>query len=1072
MDSQINTFYGGLLGSQIPEINRFKLSSQLIEEYRKKPVPFGFNGLGEVVYLRTYAREKDNKCEVWVDTVERVVNGVFEILQHYIVNKLHCECDIHKITTLAEDMFKRIFDMKFLPPGRGLWAMGAPIITKKGFAAALNNCAFVSTNNIEQDRISPFTFLMDASMLGVGVGFDTTGAGSFIIQEPKLPCIKYIISDDREGWVESVRLLLNAYFNNSNDVEFNYSQIRELGTKLRTFGGTSSGPGPLITLHKNIRKILDTEKGKPISVTCITDIMNMIGVCTVSGNIRRCLPKNSLIHTNTGLVNIQDIKIGSYVQTSSGYEKVTHVYNQGKQQLLTLITHDGEFKCTVNHRMAVLDTFTTYKWKHAIDIKAGDKLLTSRTPIIGYNTTLPEISVNSNNDDWNIPVLDADIAWLIGIYCYNGYTEIINNDGYITITIDIEYDNCSACECTSCNCLCKDSNYSLTDEFDIMTKIKQQLGRFGTNLRISTYEQEGYYVVKCVSYKLAQYFNMHLAHSNKDIPDYIKQGNLSVRLGFIAGIIDTHIYKNKESIQIVNTVHKKWIQQLQILCYSCGFETKLTRTNHHIPNEMAIDDRIYILTVESKHSRDIINNIPQLFRKFKVDGMYDYLDKPDLYSRNYLKYTTDKISYVPTVVLGIEIDDLFDTYDITVENKHEFFCNGYLTHNSAEIAFGQADCKEFLNLKSYDVNPQRQEHGWASNNSIFAKIGMDYTDVCDHIRTNGEPGLAWLSNMQSFSRMNGKPDYKDQRVAGGNPCLEQSLESMELCCLVETFPNKHTDLDDFKETLKSAFLFAKTVTLLPLHWHKSNEIMMRNRRIGCSVSGVAQFITDHGIDELKTWLETGYDTLKEVDIQISEWLCIRKSIKITSVKPSGTVSLLAGATPGMHYPEAKYYIRRIRLASDSYLLNRLIKAGYHVEPCIMSPDTTVVVEFPVCAGNEIRTTRDVSMWEQLSLAAFMQRYWADNQVSATVTFDPETEGNQIANALNYFQYQLKGISFLPRLSDDTIYKQIPYEAITKEQYLSRYNKINKHVTLSTEMETTATDDTLYTYCDNDKCIRI
>jgi adenosylcobalamin-dependent ribonucleoside-triphosphate reductase len=326
--------------------------------------------------------------------------------------------------------------------------------------------------------------------------------------------------------------------------------------------------------------------------------------------------------------------------------------------------------------------------------------------------------------------------------------------------------------------------------------------------------------------------------------------------------------------------------------------------------------------------------------------------------------------------------------------------------------------------------------------------------------------------MKSFSRMNGYPDNKDIRVSGGNPCLEQSLESMELCCLVETFPNKHENIEDFKATLKSAFLFAKTVTLLPLHWQKSNEIMMRNRRIGCSVSGIAQFITDHGLNELKTWLETGYDTLKDIDKEISEWLCVRQSIKMTSVKPSGTVSLLAGATPGIHYPESKYYIRRIRMARDSYLLIRLIKAGYHVEPCSMCPESTVVVEFPVCAGVNIRTVKEVSMWEQLSLAAFMQKYWADNQVSATITFDSSTEGSQIANALNYFQYQLKGISFLPRLIDDTIYKQIPYEGISEEQYNNICGKINKNVSLSTGIEVSATDDTQMTYCDNDRCMRI
>ena len=61
--------------------------------------------------------------------------------------------------------------------------------------------------------------------------------------------------------------------------------------------------------------------------------------------------------------------------------------------------------------------------------------------------------------------------------------------------------------------------------------------------------------------------------------------------------------------------------------------------------------------------------------------------------------------------------------------------------------------------------------------------------------------------------MGDEPDFKDQKAAGGNPCLEQTLESFEMCCLVETFPHNHKVLAEFKDTLELAFLYAKTVTL-------------------------------------------------------------------------------------------------------------------------------------------------------------------------------------------------------------------------------------------------------------------
>jgi adenosylcobalamin-dependent ribonucleoside-triphosphate reductase len=318
--------------------------------------------------------------------------------------------------------------------------------------------------------------------------------------------------------------------------------------------------------------------------------------------------------------------------------------------------------------------------------------------------------------------------------------------------------------------------------------------------------------------------------------------------------------------------------------------------------------------------------------------------------------------------------------------------------------------------------------------------------------------------MRNYSRMKNGTDKKDHRVAGGNPCLEQSLESYELCCLVETFPNSHESLDDYKKTLKYAYLYAKTVTLGKTHWPDTNRVMLRNRRIGCSVSGVAQFITNHGMEDLRKWLEKGYKTIQEWDKMYSDWLAVPRSIKTTSVKPSGTVSLLVGATPGMHYPESRFYIRRIRLSKHSELLKPLEKANYHMEPAFGSEDTTIVVEIPVDVGEGIRTAAELSIWEQFSLAAFLQRHWADNQVSCTATFNPETEADELSHVLNYFQYKLKGISLLPRKNGGA-YKQMPYEAIDEKTYHSEVDKLGYLSFVGVEGEQADVDK----FCNNDVC---
>jgi adenosylcobalamin-dependent ribonucleoside-triphosphate reductase len=654
----------------------FSLDKSFVNTFSTRKAPFGFNGLGEMVYLRTYSRIKsDGTQESWFETVERVVNGTYRMQQRHIeANSLGWDADVAQES--AQEMYTRMWEMKFLPPGRGLWAMGSALTEERELFAALNNCAFVSTDNLKKDLHEPFTFLMDASMLGVGVGFDTKGAGQVYLHLPKGTEELFVVPDTREGWVDALKRLLLSFFKaNQNTVQFDYSLVRPAGQLIKGFGGIASGPDPLRDMLEKIRSILSVSAfhSKMISVTDIVDIMNLIGKCVVAGNVRR----------------------------------------------------------------------------------------------------------------------------------------------------------------------------------------------------------------------------------------------------------------------------------------------------------------------------------------------------------------------------------------------------------TAEIAFGEADDREFIDLKNKNVNPERNDWNtgwaWTSNNSIFAKIGMNYDDVANRVALNGEPGFAWLDNMQDYGRMCEAPNYKDKKAKGGNPCLEQTLESFELCCLVETFPARNTDLQDFLRTLKFAYLYAKTVTLGKTHWPKTNKVLLKNRRIGLSQSGIQMAVADLGLEQYRTWCEVGYETVQHYDKVYSDWLVIPRSIKTTSVKPSGSVSLLAGATPGMHWPESKTYIRRMTLSAISDLIPAFITAGYHIEPK-QGDTSSVIVSIPVEIEDNIRTVSEVSIWEQFAMAAFMQRYWADNQVSCTVTFNPVTEAMQIAPALNYYQYQLKGISLLPKL-DYGAYPQMPYEAIDRTTYEEMLSKIKPII-----FGTTTEEATSERFCDGDACI--
>lgn len=214
----------------------FRLSEDFVANYRDKKAPFGYrdaggNSVGEITFLRTYSRLKeDGTKETWVDVCERVINGM------YSLQKDHCKTNRlpwndQKAQSSAKEAFDRLFNLKWTPPGRGLWVMGTPIVNEQRNSAALQNCAFVATTEMTKNNpAKPFAFLMEASMLGVGVGFDDKGADKgFTIYNPSMPvddkdAYVYEIPDTREGWVESLVMQLNSYLKpDQKFVEFDYS---------------------------------------------------------------------------------------------------------------------------------------------------------------------------------------------------------------------------------------------------------------------------------------------------------------------------------------------------------------------------------------------------------------------------------------------------------------------------------------------------------------------------------------------------------------------------------------------------------------------------------------------------------------------------------------------------------------------------------------------------------------------------------------------------------------------------------------------------------------------------------
>jgi ribonucleotide reductase alpha subunit len=354
---------------------------------------------------------------------------------------------------------------------------------------------------------------------------------------------------------------------------------------------------------------------------------------------------------------------------------------------------------------------------------------------------------------------------------------------------------------------------------------------------------------------------------------------------------------------------------------------------------------------------------------------------------------------------------------------------------SATIALGDPDDYLFIRAKRWDLG---NIPNWRamSNNTIYAD---DFThiqnDIWEGYQGNGEPyGFFNLPLAQKYGRLG---ETKKDNCLLLNPCGEITLSDGEVCCLSELFLNNISSKEELINCAKLLYKTQKAICNMKFLHEKTDKIVHKNFRIGISATGICQSL------EKLSWLDETYKEIKKFDKEWSKINNYPESIKLTTVKPSGTVSLLAGATPGVHPAYAKYYIRRVRMGSNDQLIEQCKHLGYKVEynkNYDGSVDyNTSIVEFPCFSGENTLLAKDVSDIKQLELVKQMQTIWSDNAVSVTVYYKKE-ELPEIKKWLkeNYVS-SIKSVSFL--LHQDHGFEQAPYEEITKEQYEDIISKV-------------------------------
>ena len=349
---------------------------------------------------------------------------------------------------------------------------------------------------------------------------------------------------------------------------------------------------------------------------------------------------------------------------------------------------------------------------------------------------------------------------------------------------------------------------------------------------------------------------------------------------------------------------------------------------------------------------------------------------------------------------------------------------------SAQIAIGDYDDIQYLEAKRWDLGIPN----WRamSNNSVVCNdISLLPEQFWEGYNGNSEPyGLINLKLSREIGRT-GDTNYPDPDVAGYNPCAEQSLAPFETCCLAEIHLPNIESQEELIEVAIYLYRINKHSLALPCHAKETEEIVNKNMRMGIGITGYCM-----ATEEQQSWLEETYKELREFDVHYSKEKGFPPSIKLTTVKPSGTLSLLSGVTPGAHPGYSHYHIRRIRMASDSALVQVCKQNGYKIEfqrNFDGSDDTnTVVVEFPCKFPENTIVSKDMKALEQLELVKKLQTEWSDNSVSVTIYYRKE-ELDGIKEWLNSnYNNNLKTVSFL--LHSEHGFDQAPLEEIDRQKY--------------------------------------
>ena len=427
------------------------------------------------------------------------------------------------------------------------------------------------------------------------------------------------------------------------------------------------------------------------------------------------------------------------------------------------------------------------------------------------------------------------------------------------------------------------------------------------------------------------------------------------------------------------------------------------------------------------------------------DDSKDFIWKnaDDLTTNDLLGFPTDKGSISLVHIREIQDAGEAETYDIEVEDNHNFVCSGVLVHNSALISISDLDDQEMRDCKNGPIWVNNSQRYLANNSAAYNVKPSQIQFMKEWIALaesgTGERGIINRSGLKRVLPKR-RVDFLGDKInhVGMNPCSEIILQPFQFCNLSEVVCRP----DDTKESLSRKVYIATVMGTIQSSlsdfkyiedkWKKNQD---DERLLGVSLTGIMDcpIINDPKI------LEYLKNQAIACNQEYASFLNINPSNAITCVKPSGSVSQMVNSSSGIHPRFAPYYIRRVRISNDDPLLKMMISQGYKTYPAPEAQNTSVL-EFPVKSPDNAITVNDTDTIQQLKNWQLFKKYWTEHNPSVTVYVKPD-EWLETGKWVWDNWDDVLGISFFPK--SDHVYEMAPYEAITKEEYETRLKSLKK-----------------------------